>query len=457
MLSIALDTINKYSLILRGDKVIVGVSGGADSMALLDILCELKDTLDISIIAVHVNHCFRGKDADDDQKFVEDYCKKVGVPCESFKINVSEIAKNEGLTSEEAGRKVRYALFDEVLAKYNANTIATAHHQNDNCETLLHNILRGSGLSGLCAIKPKRDKYIRPLIKVTRAQIEAYLTSKGITWRTDKTNAETDFTRNRIRHGLIPYIKENFNPSCEDALMRLNELCTDDNDFIDSYTHSAIKSCTVASSVSSVTLDREQFNREHIAVKRRIIRAMLERLSVPLKDVHMVHVDSCIKMIAESQSGASTKISSCNVILEQSGVSFIVGDITSSDFELEITAGQKIYIPQAELFVSVERVDKMGKPSPSCVYIDADSIDDSLTVRNRRDGDKLVPFGMKGTKKVKDIFIDKKIPLSKRNNIPIFVHNNKVIWVSGCCISEEFKITDNTNTILQLKTEQKGV
>ena len=177
MLKSALDTINKYALLSRGDKVVVGVSGGADSMALLDILCELRNDMDITVIAVHLNHCFRGQDADNDQKFVEDYCKKIGVSCESFKINVGEIAKSEGLTSEEAGRKVRYALFDNVAKKYGANVIATAHHLNDNCETLLHNILRGSGLSGLCGIKPKRDKYVRPLIRTTRAQIEEYLIS----------------------------------------------------------------------------------------------------------------------------------------------------------------------------------------------------------------------------------------------------------------------------------------
>lgn len=456
MLKSALDTINKYALLSHGDKVVVGVSGGADSMALLDILCELQNDMDITVIAVHLNHCFRGQDADNDQKFVEDYCKKIGIPCESFKINVSEIAKSEGLTSEEAGRKVRYSLFDEVAKKHGANVIATAHHLNDNCETLLHNILRGSGLSGLCGIKPKRDKYVRPLIRTTRAQIEEYLISKGIPWCTDKTNAETDYTRNRIRHGLIPYIKENFNPSCEDALMRLNELCSDDNDFIDSYTKQKLKSLTQRSTDSSITLNRVQFNAEHIAVKRRLIRAVLERLCIPLKDVHMVHVDSCIKMMEDSQSGATSRISTCNVILEQDGATFYSGK-RHDGFELELLPEQEIFIPEVSITVSAKYVDSMGKADANCVFVDADGIDGAITVRSRRDGDKLIPFGMNGTKKVKDIFIDKKIPLSQRNNIPIFVYNNKVIWVSGCCISDEFKITEHTRKILQLKSEQKGV
>ena len=161
---------------------------------------------------------------------------------------------------------------------------------------------------------------------------------------------------------------------------------------------------------------------------------------------------SCIKMMEDSQSGATSKISSCNVILEQDGATFYSGK-RHDGFELELLPEQEIFIPEANVTVSAKYVDSMGKADANCVFVDADSFDGPITVRSRRDGDKLIPFGMNGTKKVKDIFIDKKIPLSQRNNIPIFVYNNKVIWVSGCCISNEFKITENTNKILQLKTK----
>lgn len=450
MLCSAYETISKYDLISDGDRIVVGVSGGADSMALLDLLYDISRQKNIYLCVVHVNHCLRGEDADNDQQYVEDFCREKGILCRSFRFDVADIASKEHLTSEEAGRKVRYSAFEAVAEELSANKVATAHHMNDNCETLLFNILRGSGLTGLCGIRPMRGKYIRPLIKTSRDEIEAYLTEKNIHWCTDKTNSELLYTRNKIRLELLPYIKKRFNPSVEHALQRLCELCSDDNDFIDAEAKRILSECIVVSDDKSIVLDRAHFKSQHISVKRRIIRCVLERLSVPLKDVHMVHIDNCIRMLCESESGATTSVGNCRVCIEQRGVCFTVTD-ECGDFEYSVRVGSTVNITEADVKVRVTEVKSRGAATKNTVYVSVDEDVDTVTVRNRRNGDRIRPFGMNGVKKLKDLFIDKKIPLSQRDKIPLFAHNNKIMWVGGCCISEDCRITSATNRILMLE------
>lgn len=450
MLQSACETILKYGLISKGDSIVLGVSGGADSVALLDILCDMSYEYDLKLYVVHVNHGLRGKDADNDQQYVETFCRERNVPCRIFKFDVAEIARKEHLTSEEAGRKMRYCAFETVANEVHANKIATAHHMNDNTETLLFNLLRGSGLTGLCGIRPMRDKYIRPLIKTSRTEIEKYLSEKNISWCTDSTNNETVFTRNKIRHELLPYIKNNFNPSAEHALQRMSELCGDDNDFIDGTAKKCLSDCTVSYDNTCIVLHKENFNLQHIAIKRRMIRHILEKLSVPLKDVHMVHVDGCIKMIECSGSGAYTHVGGCRVSIEQNGIHFSTKNVCD-DFEVLADIDSECYIPQIESRIIIKQVGERGASSKNRVYISADKISSPLVVRNRRNGDRIKPFGMSGEKKLKDYFIDKKVPLSERNNIPVFVHNNKIVWVGGYCINEDCRVTSDTDKILMLE------
>lgn len=450
MLCSAYETISKYNLISNGDRIVIGVSGGADSMALLNLLLDISKEKNISLCVVHINHGLRGEDADNDQRYVENFCRDNDVLCRSFKFNVADIASKEHLTSEEAGRKVRYTVFETVAREFSANKIATAHHMNDNCETLLFNILRGSGLTGLCGIRPLRGKYIRPLIKTSRDEIEVYLTEKNIHWCTDRTNSELLYTRNKIRLELLPYIKKRFNPSVENALQRLSELCADDNDFIDSTSKKILSDCIIDSDDKYIVLDKTDFRSQHLAVKRRIIRCVLEKLSVPLKDVHMVHIDNCIKMLCESESGAMINVGSCRVCLEQRGICFSVTE-KCGDFEYAVDIGSTVYIPEANISVRVTEVKTRGASTKNLVYVGVDEDVASVTVRNRRNGDRIRPFGMTGVKKLKDLFIDKKIPISQRDKIPLFVYNNKIIWVGGCCISEDCRVTSATNKLLMLE------
>lgn len=451
MLLSAREAVSKYNMLAKGDKVIVGVSGGADSVCLLLVLHSMATELELELTAVHVNHGLRGKDADDDEEFTLSLCRKLGVGCRSFHYDVAAMAKERHLTTEEAGRLCRREAFESVAKELSANKIATAHHLNDNCETVLFNLIRGSGITGLVGIRPVRGMYIRPLIETSREEIEEYLKARGVTWCTDKTNNQTVYSRNKIRLELLPYIKQNMNPSVEDALGRLSAICADDLDFIEGAARSSLADCTVSKNGQCFLLNKEGFNALHVTVRRTIIRIILDELAIPLKDVHLVHIDNCLKMLAQSESGAFTNVGRCRVSLEHDNIRFSQGDDAVGDYEYTLPIGGSIFIPQINATVSAARVEQMGEPSANRIYISGDDVTGDITVRNRRSGDRFSPLGMAGSKKLKEYFIDRKIPLSARNIVPIFVNNNRVIWVGGHVMSEQFKICHGTQRIIMLE------
>ncbi len=450
MLRSATETIKKYNMLNPGDTVIVGLSGGADSMALMCFLFENKDILGIDLHAVHINHHIRGDEAERDSRFVCDFCREHGIKCTVFDFDVAGHASQNGLTVEEAGRLLRYKAFNDIATEYHSPKIATAHHLNDNTETVLHNILRGSGTTGLIGIHPQRGIYIRPLIETTRQEIEDYLNTKGIPWCTDKTNLEAVYTRNKIRLELLPYLRENFNSSIDSAITRLSALCREDEDFLRESTIAAFKDSTKRSD-NGILLDRSEFIKLHTSIRRRLIRYILEHLGIPLKDVHMNHIDDCIRFITESQSGLRMKISSMHISSLQSGVLFSSTEPEVCDYCYSIRAGEELYIHEANATLICTKVDGYTRSSKNTVFISAASPDAVFEVRNRRNGDRIRPFGMRGTKKLKDYFIDNKIDISIRNKTPIIVYNNEVVWISGMCLSENYKITENTKNILKFE------
>ena len=232
-----LETIKKYNLIKDGDRLVLGVSGGPDSIAMLNILNDIKNDkkqhMNFDIIVAHVNHMIR-EEAIEDQKFVENFCKKIGVTFYAKSIDVQKIANNKKIGTEEAGRNARYEFFDEILEKENANKIAIAHNKNDKIETIIMNMLRGSGIAGLKGIEPiKNNKYIRPLIECERFEIEEYCAQNGIEPRIDRTNFENVYTRNKVRNIVIPFIKKEFNPNIIQTMDRLSDLVKEEDEYLE--------------------------------------------------------------------------------------------------------------------------------------------------------------------------------------------------------------------------------
>ncbi|HHY76985.1 MAG TPA: tRNA lysidine(34) synthetase TilS, partial [Clostridiales bacterium] len=270
------ETIKKYNMLNYGDSVVVGFSGGPDSICLLHILMELKDKLGLNIYAAHLNHQFRGKEADEDALFVENICKEWGIQVYVKTFNVPAYAKEKGLSSEEAGREIRYKLFYEVAEKVNANKIAIAHNMNDNAETVLMNLFRGSGIEGLKGIEAVRDKIIRPLINVRRDEIESYCREKKLNPRIDKTNLEPIYSRNRIRLELIPYIEKHFNSNIMSTLQRLSEIANMENDFLNKEAEKLFLEIAMVSK-NSIQYSINKIKNVHPALVRRIIRLGIER------------------------------------------------------------------------------------------------------------------------------------------------------------------------------------
>ena len=299
-----LSTIKKYDLIKSKDKIVIGVSGGPDSMALLNVLINLKEKLDFQIVVAHINHGIR-IEADDETKFVEDFCKKNNIECFVKKEKVEDLAKENKVGTEEAGRKLRYDFFNEVLEKVDANKIATAHNENDNAETVLMNIIRGTGISGLKGIEPIRDNlFIRPLIDINRDEIEEYCKLKKLDPKFDKTNKENIYTRNKVRNKLIPFIKEEFNPNVISSLNRLSKVALEENEFLNKITYNTYERIKIKEALGKETIDGsntiiislKEFNKLDLVIKNRLVLYTINKLLGSAKDIEKVNIEDIIKL-----------------------------------------------------------------------------------------------------------------------------------------------------------------
>lgn len=294
-----LDTIKKYELISNGDKLVLGVSGGPDSMCMLNILKEIKENgiLNFEITVAHMNHMIR-EEAKKDENYVKKYCKENEIKFYSKSIDVEKIANTNKISTEEAGRNERYKFFDEILKKTASSKIAIAHNKNDNAETVIMNIIRGSGVSGLKGIEAKREKYIRPLIECEREEIEEYCEKENLNPRIDKTNFENIYTRNKIRNIVIPFIKKEFNPNIIETINRLSNLVTEEETYIEKQVEKEYKEILIEENLEKRTIivDLKKFNNEEKVIKSRLILYTITRILGSSKGIEKIHIEDIIKL-----------------------------------------------------------------------------------------------------------------------------------------------------------------
>lgn len=296
-----LKTIKKYNLIKDGDKIVVGVSGGPDSITLLDLLLKLKNQniIKFDIVVCHINHMIR-EEATSDEEYVKEYCNKHNIECFVKRAEVEEIAKQNKMGTEETGRKIRYDFFYEILEKTKSNKIATAHNANDNAETVLMNIIRGCGTSGLKGIEANNKQLIRPLIECSRTEIEEYCKQNNLNPRIDKTNFENDYTRNKIRNMLIPYIQENFNPNIIEGINRLSSLSKQENDYLEKETQKAYISIVEEITNTSISLDLKKFNSLEKVIKSRVVLYTINELFKTKNGIEKKHIEDIIKLCSNN-------------------------------------------------------------------------------------------------------------------------------------------------------------
>ena len=296
-----LETIKKYNLIENGDKLVLAVSGGPDSISMLNILNEIKKDgiIDFEFVVAHVNHMIR-EEAKDDEEYVRKYCEQNEIDFYSKSIDVQKLANNNKVGTEEAGRMVRYKFFDEVLEKTGSNKIGIAHNKNDKAETIIMNIFRGSGITGLKGIEAKRGKYIRPLIECERVEIEEYCEKEKLNPRIDRTNFENTYTRNKIRNIVIPYVKKEFNPNIIETLNRLSELVVDEENYLEKQVEKIYKELLITENGKEIVLNLKEFNKQEKVIKSRVILYTITGLFGTSKEIAKVHIEDIIKLCSNN-------------------------------------------------------------------------------------------------------------------------------------------------------------
>ncbi len=299
-----LDTIKRHNLIGQGENVVVGVSGGPDSVCLLHVLFSLSRQLQMKLYAVHINHMLRGNEANADERYVEDLCKNLGLGLHTKACDINGISKDEGISLEEAGRNARYREFEEFADSIGGARIAVAHNKKDQAETVLMNIVRGTGLHGLKGMDYSRGRIVRPLLDIERKDIEVYCSLHSLEPRTDATNLLEIYTRNKIRLGLIPYIDRAFDTNLVESLTRMSDLLRDENDFIERTAADFYDRCKVTCTGSVVALDIGKLNAMHIAMIKRVIRCGIKDVKGDLKGIESVHVDDVLKIGLSGNTGS---------------------------------------------------------------------------------------------------------------------------------------------------------
>jgi len=455
-----LRTIEENKMFNKGDKVIVAVSGGPDSICLLHMLYVLQNRLGITLYAAHVNHCLRGEEGDKDEEYVKKFCESLSVEFKSLKINVNYIAKEKRISCESAGREARYKFFEELKKELKAEKIAIAHNANDQAETVLMRIMRGAGMQGLTGIRPVRDNiFVRPLIRTTRDEIEKYCDNNNLHPRIDKTNLETIYSRNKIRLELIPYIQNNFNRDIITVLNRLSDIIKIDNDYLNYISQEKFKKyCEIKA--QKVIIFKGAFL-EDKAVLVRIIRMSLETVAGDLKDIERIHIFNIID-IQKCSTGKEIMLPHNLLASNDYGNIIVKKNIKEcmKNCEIQYTLRMgfnNITDIRSKVYINLIDLKEYAyyKKDRFIQYFDYDKIKGSIILRNRRKGDKFIPLGMIGNKKLKSLFIDLKISKDKRNKIPLICFGDDIGWIVGYRISELFKVDKNTKNILAVKFESE--
>lgn len=441
LVNICRNTILTHGLIPAGERVLVGVSGGADSVALLLVLSDLRETLGFELCAAHLNHGIRGAEADEDQAYVRELCRSMALPLYEERLDIPSIARAQGKTLEQAAREQRYAFFDRAMAELGAGRIAVAHHMEDQAESIMLHLIRGSGLKGLTGMKYQRDSIIRPLLDTHRSQVEGYLGERGIAYRTDSTNLDRDASRNRLRLDVLPYIAEHINPAITDSLCSMAGLLDEDEAYL---AREAARALDAAATPGGY--DRAALMELPRPIQSRAVRMAIERAGVH-SDIDRVHVEKVMELL-KARTGASLDLPHIAAWVSYGNICFGSRPDEKAQYEHpfvfpgETSAGDGFFfsdIPEGGII----KDNLVG-------FMDVDRLPPDAVVRTRRPGDTFFPCGAPGAKKLKAVFIDRKIPREQREQPGIF-SGNEALFIPGLGVSDRVKVTADTGNIIRVR------
>jgi len=433
----------RTGILPRGSRVLVAVSGGQDSCALFHSLDAIRDELGIELHAAHLNHGFRGEDADGDAEFVRDLADSLGVPCTVEKQDVPAIAKRLHLSKQEAARRARHEFLDRTADAAGADSIALAHTRDDRIETVLMNILRGTGVDGLAGLTPRNGRRIRPLLDVSREETAAYCRENGIAFREDASNLSTAYTRNRIRAELLPALESSYNPAVRDAILRLADLAAQDSAALHEISLDGFERCTVNSSDSSVVLSVERLMELPVAIRRRVVREAIAAVRGDLYDVDAAAIERTLANLNGEGPRFQFVLPNGDISVEVTGDALRVakkGPVCAvRRFERALDVPGSVLMPEfaAEFRARLARLPREGKAGAAAsIYVRESELSPPLVVRNRRPGDRIRPAGLGGSKKIQDILTDAKVPAYKRDHVPIVADDRGILWVPGHVVDE---------------------
>ena len=464
------NTIDKYNLINPNDTIIVGVSGGPDSVALLKVLYAINTNkrLHLHLIVAHLNHQLRGKDSEEDALFIQKLSEELHLPFILKNVDVHKIAIQTKCSIEEAARGERYKFFIESSRTYNASVVALGHTADDNAETILHRIIRGTGLSGLEGIPIKRQltgdsstQLIRPLLYTWRNEIIEYLKNEQADFRIDTSNYETKYLRNKIRHELIPLIENQYNPNFRNTLLQLSQILNINNKYLSSEAKKTLETVIIKRAEDSYIINSHLLSKQSKIIQYFIFYEILMEMQIPLKEFSYAHYTKIIEETSKKGKGRQFQLPGKLHLWHEKGILYIRKTPLQKSFIpipetiIQIPGITPIY-PSGQLTAEISDVQNLSLDEYKRIktkneeILDLGRITLPISVRGRKDGDAISPLGTKGHKKLKDIFIDKKIPAQQRNAIPVVVMNDQPIWVIGVCIDNKVKVTPETKKILKL-------
>ncbi len=443
-------------MVNSGDKIVVAVSGGPDSVCLLKILFQLQRWLNINLIVAHLNHGLRPKEDERETEFVANLSRSLNLTLAYDKAD--NLTKAHESSIEEKAREIRYQFLEKVLDEYHAQKVALGHNMNDQAETVLMHLLRGAGPTGLSGIPPIRQKrFIRPLIDITRDEIHTYLKQKDISFMMDSSNLEKRYLRNKLRLELIPLLL-NYQPRLIEHLGELASLCRQEDQFMEEEAKKGLQMVTLDSSGHSLELSLDTFKGLSTPLRYRILRQAIKQVKGDLRRIDIGHIKAIIDLADSVRPQIRMNLPEDLMVKRiYDRLRFSLGtEIETGDFSYHIKDSGVFKIPEIDQTLSLEEIprkDFPSSPSPNEAFLDLDRLKWPLRVRNFRAGDKFIPFGLNGFKKVKDVFIDNKIPSEERKRIPILEDCNEIVWLSGIRIDNRYRIRQRTKRILRCKIE----
>lgn len=464
-------------LLARDDRVVVGVSGGADSMALLHLLIGLKaeHDWDLKLHIAHLNHQLRGTESEKDAAFIQAAADSLSIPCTIESCDVATKSKAESLGVEEFGRRIRYEFLERVCIQVGSPVVAVAHHADDNAETILHRVLRGTGIRGLVGIPRVRPlsqasdiRLIRPLLRLSKKKLVDYLADAGVAYREDRSNETVEPMRNRIRNVLLPQIESEFNPQVRDALNRLGEQAGWVEEYLRETVERTFESLIISRTDQELTLNADALQRKSRIVQTEIVRLAFRSFGLGEQDLGFAHMVSALDLIADPGSGKQVQLPGGMTIAKR--YHQLVFSLPTDEPRESIASEIAVHLPGCTILPirrlqidcaigdarpeDIPRLRRTGDPFVE--YVDFDAVHPPLVVRKRRAGDRFCPLGAPGSKKLSDFLTDTKVDPKDRDRIAVLCDHLGPIWVIGHRIDDRVKMTELTRRVLHLRARPLG-